>query len=163
MKQTAILLAGAASLIAFGAIPVRAETPAETYQQQQADYQARLKDYWAARDRYDHDVARYDWRTYHHYPRDWPASYSRYREEALYDVPARSLVDRRIDARDGTRIGTVYDIDVDATGRLRGVQVDMPGNRFVWIDGADIRYDPDSRTLYTFLTTSQVRDMSVVG
>ena len=35
--------------------------------------------------------------------------------------------------------------------------------RFVWIDGADLRYDPNTHTLYTFLTTAQVRDMSVYG
>ena len=162
MTRKAIVLA-AASLLAFGITPSRAETAAEAYQRQQAQYQQDLNDYWAARDKYDRDKARYDWKTYRRHPRNWPAAYSRYSADGIYEVPARSLIDRRVESSSGTRIGTVYDIDVDATGRLRGVQVDMPGNRYVWIEGADLRYDPVTRTLYTFLTTAQVRDMAFRG
>lgn len=124
------------------------------YQQQQADYQNKLATNQAAQDQYAADSAAYeslraryaaDRAAYHRHV--WPDHYV----EWTPTYHGR-LLGARVDLYNGISVGQVDAIARNSGRGLEAVRVKLDDTgKSVWIDAADIRFNPDNQVVATNL------------
>lgn len=133
------------------------------YQQQQQDYQDRLKQNRAAQQDYQNQVANYDSIRARYaaeraaYRRGvWPERYTRW----VIVRPEDKMIGERVELISGARVGTVVDTDLAANGNIDALLVRLDGGKLVWIDSADIRYN---RADGIVMTNLDRRDLLVMA
>lgn len=145
------------------AIDAQANANNAQYQQQQQDYQDRLKLNQAAQQDYQNQVATYDSIRARYaaeraaYRRGvWPERYTRW----VIVRPEDKMVGERVELITGARVGTVVDTDLAANGNIDALLVRLDGGKLVWIDSADIRYN---RADGIVMTNLDRRDLLVMA
>jgi len=89
--------------------------------------------------------------------RRWLAFYGHERFVEVMGVPRGRLIGRTVSARGGSVVGRITDIDVTGAGRV-AISVRTGGT--AWIDAQDVRFDPNSRVVYTDLSRDQIGAMA---
>ncbi len=134
------------------------------YQQQQQDYQDRLKLNQAARQDYRNQIASYE------------SVRGRYAAERGRLSPRRAgpsviragvvlhpedkMIGERVELISGSRVGTVIDTDLSAAGNVDALLVRLDGGKLVWIDSADVRYNRADGIVMTNLDRNDLRHMA---
>ena len=118
------------------------------YKANRQNYEERSARYYAARDRYLSAHARY-----HRY--GWPSRYEHrlvvYRDE---------LLGARVQTYNGHTVGRVEELAL-ANGHVDALRVLLDYDRGdVWIESADLRYDPDKRVVMTNLDRHDLYEMT---
>jgi hypothetical protein len=154
------LVFGAAALVAFAAIPARAETPEQQYQDQMQRYRDQQSQYQQQRNDYDRRLEGYEydrahpytwWRSaYFHAAPDW---YFRYRGDD-------EILGAEVAERDGRRVGEVVDVEHAPSGRVDRIQVQLDRQRVVWLDVSHVRYDRSDRIAFVDLGVGDLYDRS---
>jgi sporulation protein YlmC with PRC-barrel domain len=118
------------------------------YRANRQNYEERSSRYYAARDRYVSSYARY-----HRY--GWPSRY----EHSLV-VYRSELLGARVQTYNGYTIGRVEELAL-AMGHVDAVRVALDYDRGdVWIESADLRFDPNRRVVMTNLNRQDVYEMT---
>ncbi len=107
---------------------------------------------------YDRDRARYDRDTRGRAHR-WDAFYGYRGFRDVDTMNPRELRGLRVNARGGSRIGTIRDADASG-GRITRVAVSVGRGKTAWLDVDDLRFDPGTRVVYTTLSRDQVNTMA---
>jgi hypothetical protein len=127
----------------------------QQYQQQQQQYQAAQQNYADQSARYEAQRSRYAAERARYHRGAWPA---RYEDELI--VSRSGLVDSRL-LVDGHDMGRVTDIATGPGGHVDAVRVALDHDRGdVWIDAADLRFDPDNHVVVTDLSRHDVHEMA---
>jgi hypothetical protein len=133
------------------------------YQQQQQDYQDRLKLNQAAQQDYQNQIASYESVRGRYateraaYRRGvWPERYTRW----VVLHPEDKMIGERVELISGSRVGTVIDTDLSATGNVDALLVRLDGGKLVWIDSADVRYNRADGIVMTNLDRNDLRHMA---
>ena len=125
------------------------------YQQQQQQYQAAQQNYADQSARYEAERDRYTVERARYHREAWPV---RYENELL--VTRAGLVDSRL-LVDGHDVGRVMDIATGPGGHVDAVRVALNHDHGdVWIDAADLRFDPDNHIVVTDLSRHDVHEMA---
>jgi multidrug efflux pump subunit AcrA (membrane-fusion protein) len=118
------------------------------YKANRQNYEERSSRYYAARDRYVSSHARY-----HRY--GWPARY----EHSLVVYKAE-LLGARVQTYNGHTVGRVEELAL-ANGHVDAVRVALDYDRGdVWIESADLRFDPNRRVVMTNLDRHDLYEMT---
>jgi len=151
--------------VGAGNAAIDAQTNANNaqYQQQQQDYQDRLKLNQAAQQDYQNQVATYDSIRARYaaeraaYRRGvWPERYTRW----VIVRPEDKMIGERVKLISGARVGTVVDTDLAANGNIDALLVRLDGGKRVWIDSADIRYNRADGIVMTNLDRRDLMHMA---
>ena len=151
--------------VGAGNAAIDAQTNANNaqYQQQQQDYQDRLKLNRAAQQDYQNQVATYDSIRARYaaeraaYRRGvWPERYTRW----VIVRPEDKMIGERVELISGARVGTVVDTDLAANGNIDALLVRLDGGKRVWIDSADIRYNRADGIVMTNLDRRDLMHMA---
>lgn len=133
------------------------------YQQQQQEYQDRLKLNQAAQQDYQNQIASYESvRTRYASERAayrrgvWPERYTRW----VVLHPEDKMIGERVELISGARVGTVIDTDLSAAGNVDALLVRLDGGKLVWIDTADVRYNRADGIVMTNLDRNDLRHMA---
>lgn len=127
----------------------------QQYQQQQKQYQAAQQDYADQSARYEAERHRYAAERARYHREAWPA---RYENELI--VSRAGLVDSHllVDSHD---VGRVTDIATGPGGHVDAVRVTLNHDHGdVWIDAADLRFDPDNHVVVTDLSRHDLHEMA---
>ncbi len=157
--QTEDLNARAAAAAQGGGQQAQSDADAARYDARKAQYDAQKADADArnavyARDRAHYEADRDD------YGHRWDAFFGHRDFRDLSGMNTADLVGRRVDARGGAFIGRVRAVDADRFGHVRRVSVSTGVGRRAWLDAADLRYDPATGTVHTYLRHSDVDAMA---
>ena len=137
--------------------------PQQRYDQQEDEYQQQRQRYQDDRARYDHDIRAYDRAMY-----DWiypaPVAYiygERGPLERLYLIaePSQQLFKAPVEGPGGRWVGRVRNVDIAPDGRPLRVEVALNRRVSVWVQPGDLRYDPQTRILFTDLDRDQLWEM----
>lgn len=131
----------------------------DNYNAARSDYDRNLQNYDAQRAAYERDRARYD-REHGGYAHRWDAFYGFDHFRDVTAMPSRDLVGLSVSTRGGDHVGRIRDVDSNRDGRITRVAVGIRGGDTAWIDADDLRYDPNTRAVFTDLTRDQVDSMS---
>jgi len=154
------LVFGAAALAAFAAIPARAETPEQQYQDQMQRYRDQQSQYQEQRNDYDRRLEGYEYDRAH--PYTWwrsayyhsvPGWYFHYRGDA-------EIIGAEVAERDGRRVGQVIDVERTPSGNVDRIQVALDRERAVWLDVSHVRYDRPDRIAFVDLGVQDLYDRS---
>ena len=127
----------------------------QQYQQQQQQYQAAQQDYADQSARYEAEHGRYAAERARYHREAWP---TRYENEMI--VSREGLMDSRFIV-DGVEMGHITDIATGPGGHVDAVRVALGRDHgHVWIDAADLRFDPDNHTVVTDLSRHDVHEMA---
>jgi hypothetical protein len=133
------------------------------YQQQQQDYQDKLKLNQAAQQDYQNQIASYESVRARYaaeraaYRRGvWPERYTRW----VVLHPEDKMIGERVELISGARVGTVIDTDLSAAGNIDALLVRLDGGKLVWIDSADVRYNRADGIVMTNLDRADLRHMA---
>jgi hypothetical protein len=131
------------------------------YDQQQQQYQDQQAQYHAEHRTYERNIHRYDEARYYFtdYPHSFPYRYKELRSLTLVSNAHERLADLPIEGPDGRFVGRERSVDVGFDGETRRVEVALNRRVSVWVDVADLRYDPENRVLYTDLTRTDLWNM----
>lgn len=144
-------------------IDAQADANNAQYQQQQQDYQDKLKLNQAAQQDYQNQIASYESVRARYaaeraaYRRGvWPERYTRW----VVLHPEDKMIGERVELISGARVGTVIDTDLSAAGNVDALLVRLDGGKLVWIDSADVRYNRADGIVMTNLDRSDLRHMA---
>jgi hypothetical protein len=127
----------------------------QQYRDQRAQYEDQKAQYQDRMERYAYDRS---------HPRDWwNVRYEHATLDGLYSLPRHDLIGKEVDERDGMRLGRIRDVEHASDGRVERVDVALNYERATWIDATDLRYDPDSRVVFTNVSADQIYDRSREG
>jgi len=125
------------------------------YQQQQQNYQAQKQAYQDQSSRYLAERERYAAARAAYHRAIWP---SRYRKLGFVD--SDDLLGARVMTYSGNTIGRVEDL-ARVSGRVEAVRVRFSdGDRYVWIDRDDLKFDTHKRILVTDLARRDIKTMA---
>lgn len=124
------------------AADAQAQAQQQQYQNQLQQNQAAQQSYQNAKANYANEIANYD-AIRERYAREraayvrgvWPARYAR-----LMIVNAETVIGERVQLITGARVGTVIDVDLNASQRVSALLVRLDNDKLVWIDSGDVRY-----------------------
>lgn len=100
----------------------------QNYQNAKANYENEIANYDAIRERYARERAAY-------VRGAWPQRYAR-----LVIVNGDTVVGERVQLITGARVGSVVDVDLNASNRVSALLVRLDSGKLVWIDAGDVRY-----------------------
>lgn len=145
------------------AVDAQANANNAQYQQQQQDYQDKLKLNQAAQQDYQNQIANYESVRARYaaeraaYRRGvWPERYTRW----VVLHPEDKMIGERVELISGARVGTVIDTDLSAAGNIDALLVRLDGGKLVWIDSADVRYNRAEGIVMTNLDRADLRHMA---
>ena len=118
-------------------------------QAQQQEYQDRTAAYNSLRERYAAERAAY-------HRGIWP---NRYVKWVIVQRDAK-LIGERVQVVSGSKVGTVIDTAHVANGNVSGLLVQLDGDKIVWIDAGDVRYNRADGIVMTDLDRADLRHMA---
>ena len=132
------------------------------YDQQKQQYQQQLQDNQAAQQNFEARTrAYYDLRSRYAAERAayhrgaWPDRFITWRLQS----DAR-LIGSRVEILNGDHVGTVDSVARAPGGRIEALYVTLDGDKQVWIDEADIRFDTAGKVVMTNLDRGDLRAMA---
>jgi hypothetical protein len=138
-----------------------AGTPSDSqmqYNAQQQQYQDQQQRYREQRAQYIHDLHRYDVAQYAW--TDYPRAYAyRYHDADLVHVDTldrRQLSYTPIEGPDGRWVGRIRSVQLTPTGQPARVEIALNRHVSVYVNAADLVYDPRNRVIFTDLTRDQL-------
>jgi hypothetical protein len=141
-------------------------TPSQSqtqYDQQQQQYQNQQDSYHAQRAQYDHDLRRYDVAEYAW--TDYPARPYGYRFRGDAELVPVDTLDRRqlsytpVEGPDGRWVGRVRSVRVNTAGQPIHIEIALNRHASVFVNSANLLYDPRDRVIFTDLTRDQLWSM----
>jgi sporulation protein YlmC with PRC-barrel domain len=120
----------------------------QSYQNAKANYANEIANYDAIRERYARERAAYVRGV-------WPARYAR-----LMIVNAETVIGERVQLITGARVGTVIDVDLNASQRVSALLVRLDNDKLVWIDSGDVRYHRADGVVMTSLDRRDLYHMA---
>jgi len=118
-------------------------------QAQQQHYQDRTAAYEGLRARYAAERAAY-------HRGIWPDGYERW---VIVERDA-NLIGERVELISGNRVGTVIDTAHTAGGNVEALLVRLDGDKIVWIDASDVRYNRADGIVVTDLEPSDLHHIA---
>jgi hypothetical protein len=131
----------------------------DQYQAQQQQYENDQMRYQAQQDRYRDERAEFFYDRSHPYTW-WRDRYERASLDLFYGVPRDELIDLRVVRDDGFTIGRIRGYERASDGRVAAVKIVFRNGGVAWIKARDLRYDPDSRIVFTDLTVPELREIA---
>ena len=120
----------------------------QSYQNAKANYENEIANYDAIRERYARERAAYVRGV-------WPARYAR-----LVIVNGETVIGERVQLITGARVGTVVDVDLNASNRVSALLVRLDNGKLVWIDSGDVRYHRADGVVMTSLDRRDLYHMA---
>ena len=144
------------------AADAQAQAQQQQYQNQLQQNQAAQQSYQNAKANYANEIANYD-AIRERYAREraayvrgvWPARYAR-----LMIVNAETVIGERVQLITGARVGTVIDVDLNASQRVSALLVRLDNDMLVWIDSGDVRYHRADGVVMTSLDRRDLYHMA---
>jgi sporulation protein YlmC with PRC-barrel domain len=144
------------------AADAQAQAQQQQYQNQLQQNQAAQQSYQNAKANYANEIANYD-AIRERYAREraayvrgvWPARYAR-----LMIVNAETVIGERVQLITGARVGTVIDVDLNASQRVSALLVRLDNDKLVWIDSGDVRYHRADGVVMTSLDRRDLYHMA---
>jgi sporulation protein YlmC with PRC-barrel domain len=144
------------------AADAQAQAQQQQYQNQLQQNQAAQQSYQNAKANYANEIANYD-AIRERYAREraayvrgvWPARYAR-----LMIVNAETVIGERVQLITGARVGTVIDVDLNASQRVSALLVRLDNDKLVWIDPGDVRYHRADGVVMTSLDRRDLYHMA---
>jgi sporulation protein YlmC with PRC-barrel domain len=144
------------------AADAQAQAQQQQYQNQLQQNQAAQQSYQNAKANYANEIANYD-AIRERYAREraayvrgvWPARYAR-----LMIVNAETVIGERVQLITGARVGTVIDVDLNASQRVSALLVRLDNDQLVWIDSGDVRYHRADGVVMTSLDRRDLYHMA---
>jgi hypothetical protein len=135
----------------------------QQYQQQKEQYEQQLQQNQAAQLQYQDQTAayenlraRYAAERARYHRAVWPDRYSHW----TLDESDPGLRGQRVEILNGDRVGTVIDVAHSPNGHVEALLVRLDGDKTVWIDQADVRYDRGDGVVMTNLDRTDLRQMA---
>jgi molecular chaperone GrpE (heat shock protein) len=126
----------------------------QRYQSQQQQYQAAKQDYAAQTARYHADRARYAAERAHYRRTSWEPRYEHELIVARSDLVGAHLMTGSHD------VGRVQTMATGANGHVEALRVALHRGGNVWIDAADLRFDPQNHVVVTDLSRHDLHEMA---
>lgn len=144
------------------AADAQAQAQQQQYQNQLQQNQAAQQSYQNAKANYANEIANYD-AIRERYAREraayvrgvWPARYAR-----LMIVNAETVIGERVQLITGARVGTVIDVDLNASQRVSALLVRLDNDKLVWIGSGDVRYHRADGVVMTSLDRRDLYHMA---
>jgi hypothetical protein len=94
------------------------------------------------------------------YDPDWDTPFAH--TMSLWSVPdAADRIDyATVQTPSGSYAGEVRDVRIDFDGRPTRIGIALRDGNWVWVDAADLRYDPEHHLLISNLSYDELQDMS---
>ena len=144
------------------AADAQAQAQQQQYQNQLQQNQAAQQSYQNAKANYANEIANYD-AIRERYAREraayvrgvGPARYAR-----LLIVNAETVIGERVQLITGARVGTVIDVDLNASQRVSALLVRLDNDKLVWIVSGDVRYHRADGVVMTSLDRRDLYHMA---
>ena len=144
------------------AADAQAQAQQQQYQNQLQQNQAAQQSYQNAKANYANEIANYD-AIRERYAREraayvrgvWPARCAR-----LMIVNGETVIGERVQLITGARVGTVIDVDLNASQRVSALLVRLDNDKLVWIDSGDVRYHRADGVVMTSLDRRDLYHMA---